>query len=402
MSGEAGAANWQRTLAMMVFVQLGMNLGFTVLSPIMPLFLPTIGVTDPAAVNAWAGALASITPLLAAVASPFWGRVADRRGRKLMVLRSCIAFGVFIGLMSLVQGVWQLFFLRGMMGVFAGFNAASIALVATQAPARRLGYALGWLSTGQLVGTLIGPMVGGVIADATGSYRAPFALTSAICLLCAVSVVVLVHERFSPPRAGSSRTTMWQGFAILARSPGLVPLFVVLLLAQFAVQAVQPVVTVYVEQLAGPRAEIATMGGLAFSITGVADMMASPFLGRRSDTIGYRRVLLICLAGAALTSAPQFLLSSYWGFVAARFGLGLFIGGILPTANALVGRLAPAGERGAVYGATASAMLLGGSFGPLSGGAIAATFGVRWVFLVVAALLAVNLAWVWAKVPEVR
>jgi DHA1 family multidrug resistance protein-like MFS transporter len=319
-----------------------------------------------------------------------------------MVLRSCIAFGVFIGLMSLVQGVWQLFFLRGMMGVFAGFNAASIALVATQAPARRLGYALGWLSTGQLVGTLIGPMVGGVIADATGSYRAPFALTSAICLLCAVSVVVLVHERFSPPRAGSSRTTMWQGFAILARSPGLVPLFVVLLLAQFAVQAVQPVVTVYVEQLAGPRAEIATMGGLAFSITGVADMMASPFLGRRSDTIGYRRVLLICLAGAALTSAPQFLLSSYWGFVAARFGLGLFIGGILPTANALVGRLAPAGERGAVYGATASAMLLGGSFGPLSGGAIAATFGVRWVFLVVAALLAVNLAWVWAKVPEVR
>lgn len=401
-SPETGASNWQRTLVIMIFVQLGMNAGFTVLSPIMPLFLPQLGITDPSQVDLWAGALAFITPLLAAIASPFWGRLADRRGRKLMVLRSCIAFGLFIGAMSLVGGVWQLFFLRAMMGLFAGFNAATIALVATQAPSNRLGYALGWLSTGQLVGTLIGPLLGGVVADTTGSYRAPFALTAAICLFCAASVAVLVRERFTPPGAGSARTTMLQGFAILVRSPGLVPLFIVLLLAQFAVQAVQPVVTVFVEQLAGPRAEIATMGGLAFSITGFADVLASPFLGRRSDTLGYRRVLLICLTGAALASAPQFFLTDYWSFVAARFGLGLFIGGILPTANALVGRLAPPGERGAVYGSTASAMLLGGSLGPLSGGAIAATLGVRWVFLVVAALLAINLAWVWARVPELR
>jgi DHA1 family multidrug resistance protein-like MFS transporter len=165
---------------------------------------------------------------------------------------------------------------------------------------------------------------------------------------------------------------------------------------------VQPVVTVFVEQLAGKQGDIATLGGIAFSITGGADLLASPFLGRRSDTLGYRRVLLICLAGAALASAPQFFVTNYWSFVAARFGLGLFVGGILPTANALVGRLAPPAERGAVFGATASAMFLGGSLGPLSGGAIAAAFGVRWVFLVVAILLAINLAWVWAKVPEIR
>ena len=288
------------------------------------------------------------------------------------------------------------------MGVFAGFNAASIALIATQVPARRLGYALGWLSTGQLVGTLVGPLAGGAIADLTGSYRMPFALTSLICLICAAGVLFLIRERFTPPKIGAAKVPFLQSFAILGRSPGLAPLFVVLLLAQFAVQAVQPVVTVYVEQLAGSHGQIATLGGLAFSITGAADLIASPFLGRRSDTIGYRRVLLISLGGAALASAPQFFVTNYWSFVAARFGLGLFVGGILPTANALVGRLAPPGERGAVYGVTASAMFLGGSLGPLSGGAIAAVAGVRWVFLVVAILLAINLAWVWAKVPEVR
>ena len=123
-----------------------------------------------------------------------------------------------------------------------------------------------------------------------------------------------------------------------------------LLLANFGVQAVQPVVTLYVQHLVGPRPELATLGGIAFSVTGVADLIASPFLGRRSDVLGYRRVLLICLGGAALASAPQAFVHTYWGFVAARFGLGLFVGGILPTANALVGRLAPPGERGLVYG----------------------------------------------------
>jgi DHA1 family multidrug resistance protein-like MFS transporter len=189
---------------------------------------------------------------------------------------------------------------------------------------------------------------------------------------------------------------------MLARSPGLLPLFVVLLLAQFGVQAVQPVITLYVAQLLGPGPGMATLGGLAFSVTGLADLIASPFLGRRSDVLGYRRVLLISLAGAALASVPQAFVPNYWSFVAARFALGLFVGGILPTANALVGRLAPAGDRGTVYGITASAMFLGQSLGPLSGGAIAATLGLHWVFLVTAILLGANLVWVWVKVPEVR
>ncbi len=308
--------------------------------------------------------------------------MADRRGRKLMVVRSCFAIALFIGLMSLVGNVWQFVGLRALLGAFAGFNAATISLVASQVPPRRLGYSLGWLSTGQLVGTLIGPLLGGFVADITGSYQAPFVFTSGVCALCGVLALVLVRERFTPPKTGAGKATLFQGFAILSRSPGLLPLFVVLLLAQFGVQAVQPVVTLYVEQLLGPVPALATLGGLAFSVTGVGDLIASPFLGRRSDVLGYRRVLLIALGGAALASVPQAFVPNYWSFVGTRFALGLFVGGILPTANALVGRLAPAGDRGTVYGVAASAMFLGQSLGPLSGGIIAATLGLQWVFLV--------------------
>ena len=130
--------------------------------------------------------------------------------------------------------------------------------------------------------------------------------------------------------------------ALLAASTGLLPLFLVLLFAQFGVRTVQPVVTLYVQQLVGTVPNLATLGGLAFSVTGLGDVIASPFLGKRSDRLGYRRVLLICLFGAALFSVPQAFASSYWVFVAERFGVGMFIGGILPTANALVGRMVAA------------------------------------------------------------
>ena len=204
----------------MVGVQIVMNAGFTMLSPVVPLFLPDLGVHGAARIDVWAGILTSITSFVAAFVSPFWGRLADRRGRKLMVLRSCFAISLFIGLMSLSQNVWQFFAFRMLMGAFAGFNAASIALIASQAPGRRLGYALGWLSTGQLVGSLVGPVAGGSLADLSGSYRVPFMVTALLCCLCGFSVLRLVRERFTPPKAGTAKPSPFAASASCGARPG--------------------------------------------------------------------------------------------------------------------------------------------------------------------------------------
>jgi len=158
----------------MVGIQFIMTMSFSILSPIMPLFLPELGVTQPAQIALWAGILNGTTAFVAAFASPLWGGVADRRGRKLMLLRSSFAISFFTALMGLSLSVWQFFAARALMGAFAGFSASAIALVASQVPEQRLGYALGWLSTGQLVGGLVGPVVGGaivVIANAITGMR---------------------------------------------------------------------------------------------------------------------------------------------------------------------------------------------------------------------------------------
>jgi DHA1 family multidrug resistance protein-like MFS transporter len=396
------SANWQRTLWAMVGIQFVMTAGINFLSPIIPLMLPDLGVTSPESVDLWAGIITGATSFVAAFASPVWGRVADRHGRKLSLLRSSFAIAIFTGLMGLATNVWWFFGARALMGVFAGFSSSAIALVASQAPERRLGYALGWLSTGQLVGSLIGPVIGGGLADAVGSYRAPFFLTAALTALALVLVWAIVHEDFVPPSGSARGRSLGAGLKLLTGSAGLLSLFFVLLMAQFSVRTVQPVVSLFVQELIGSPPQLATLAGIAFSITGLADLVSSPFLGKRSDVIGYRRVLLICLTGAVLTSAPQIFVGSYWAFVAERFAVGLFIGGILPTANALIGRNVARADRGSIYGMTASATFLGNSLGPLTGGAIAASLGLRWVFAVTTLLLVANLLHVYFTVPEYR
>jgi DHA1 family multidrug resistance protein-like MFS transporter len=398
---DAGTTpRWQVTLWAMVGIQFIMTMSFSFLSPIMPLFLPELGVTTDVGIDLWSGILNGSTSFVAAFASPLWGRLADSYGRKPMLIRSSCAIAVFTAFMGMALNVWQFFAARALMGVFAGFSSTAMALVASQVPEQRLGYALGLLSTGQLVGSLVGPVIGGVLADVTHSYRIPFYCTSAITFCSVFLVWRGVREQFTPLESSQRRRSGIRGLALMIGAAGVMPLFFVLFMAQFSTRAVQPVVTLFVQEIVGMRPDLATLGGLAFSVTGLAGMVAVPLLGKHSDEIGYRRVLLICLAGATLTSLPQAFAYSYWAFAVERFGVGLFIGGILPTANALIGRMVSRGERGTIYGLTASATFLGNSMGPLTGGAIAASFGLRWVFLITAALLLANLVWVYFTVPE--
>ncbi len=393
---------WRRSLWAMVAVQFVMSISFNIVAPVMPLYLPDLGVTSAAAVNLWAGVLAAATSCIAVFAAPIWGGLADRHGRKLMVLRSTLGIGLFTLAMAVAQNPWQMLALRGGMGLLAGFNSAATVMVASQVPENRLGSAMSWMSTGTLVGSLIGPVIGGGIADLTGSYRLPFVFGGVICLGAFLVTLFLVPERFTPPAPGKAKASLMAGIAIVTRSRALLSLIVVMMMGQFATFAVQPVITLYVQDMLGERPDIATLGGLAFSVSGIAGILAVPLLGRRSDRIGYRTTLLICLAGSALFTLPQALPLGYIAFVVERFGLGLFVGGVLPAANALIARLTDPAQRGTTYGLLSSAYFIGNTMGPLTGGVVAATAGINWVFAMTAAMLLANLVWVWLAVPDER
>ena len=371
-----------------------MSFAFSVSGPFLPLFIIQLGVKPIAAVSAWAGVVASVNFLAAAIFSPVWGGIADRTGRKAMVVRSCVAIAIFTALMGVVQNVWQLFAARACMGIFSGFSAAAIALVGTQVPEESLGFSLGWMTTGQLVGGLCGPLFGGFLADRLHDYRQVFYVTSLFALAAAIVCITLVHERFRPEAESSRRSSFFVSLREVATHPRLAPMFVVVLLAQVVAFGVQPVLALFVRSLVGNAPWLALAAGVAFAVTGLADLIASPFLGKRSDRIGYRRVLLISLCGVAAFTIPQAFVRSVGAFIALRFGVGLFLGGVLPTANALIGRMFPIERRGQVFGITSSATFMGMFLGPLLGGTVAARFGFEAVFLTIGSMALANLAWV--------
>jgi MFS transporter, DHA1 family, multidrug resistance protein len=387
-------APWQRTLWLMVTVQAMMSLAFSVSGPFLPLFIIQLGVTPLAKVSIWAGAIASVNFLLAAIFSPLWGGIADRTGRKAMVVRSCAAIAIFTGVMGLARNPGQLFAARACMGIFSGFSAAAIAMVGTQVPEESLGFSLGWMTTGQLVGGLIGPLLGGFLADRLGDYRLVFFATASVALAATLVTLIFVREQFKPDAPRTKRAGFWESLHEIALHRRLAPMFVVVLLAQVVAFGVQPIVPLFVRALVGNASWLATAAGLAFAVTGLADLVASPFLGKRSDRIGYRRVLLISLLGVACFTIPQAFVKGIGAFIALRFGVGLFLGGVLPTANALIGRMFPIDRRGQVFGITSSATFLGMFAGPLLGGTIAARFGFAAVFVVIGTLALANFAWV--------
>jgi MFS transporter, DHA1 family, multidrug resistance protein len=390
------APDWRRTLLLMGILYATVAIGRSAAFPFLPLFYLELGVKPVETVALWAGATISVSFFMSALFAPFWGALADRYGRKPMVMRSCTALSISTALVAFVGAPWEVLALRTVAGIFTGFSSAATALVATQVPEEQLGYALGWLSTAQLSGSLIGPLLGGLLADALHqNYRAVFLLTSVVTLAATSLCGLFLHEHVDAGKR--DRTIARPSFVAQLREilkhPNLVPMFVVVLLAQVCALGVAPIVPLFVRSMVDVH-WVATAAGAAVAMTGIAGVIAAPFLGRRSDRLGYRRVLLISLAGAGAFTLPQSLAGTIWAFLALRFGVGLFIGGIMPTANALIGRMFSSEQRGRAYGITSSATFLGMAIGPIVGSQIMAHFGFHAVFVVIGSLMLLNLLWV--------
>lgn len=380
----------------MALLQGIMSLSVSVSWPFLPLYVAELGIHPISLASMWAGIITSPQFLIAGILSPFWGALADRIGRKAMVLRCAFATALFTACMGFAQNVWQLLLLTVLYGIFSGFAGAAIALVGTQVPEERLGFCLGWMSTAQLGGTLSGPLVGGILADALHSYRSVYffsAVTSAVAVILALAFVHEVRAvgtrgaRLTAPRSDS--------FRALFANREFLPIIVVMLLANVAASAVSPIIAPYTRGLLGQESHVvATAAGGAIAVTGIAGLLSAPLLGRHSDRIGYRTMLLLSLAGAALFTLPQALAHSLWLFMLLRSGVGIFLGGILPTANAWVGRLFERERRGRAYGVSTAANSIGNFIGPLTGGLVAVHFGIPVVFWVVGLIMLCNVVWV--------
>lgn len=388
---------WQRDLYILWACAFVTQLGFSLIMPFLPLYLEELGVHG-SAVELWSGVIFSANFVMMAIVSPIWGALSDRFGRKPMMLRSAFGMGFVVWLMGLITSPWQLLGLRLLQGLVSGQMPASTAYLAGIVPREKSGQALGFFGTGAVAGTVLGPLVGGVLSQWVG-YRPIFFITSVSCFVSGVVMLLTIHEKFTPiPRKQGEG--LRSDFGLLKRYPLVLVMAVVLFMNMFSVLTAEPILARFLQTLKAPAEWVSLLSGVVFSMTGVATMIVAPVAGRLSDKFGSRRLLVVCLGGASLLYVAQGFATATWQMILLRFVLGLFTGGLMPAVNGLIARAVPREVQGRIFGLTNSAIFLGNTAGPLVGGVIAATFGLKSVFPVTGALLLLDLAWVAASVRD--
>ena len=388
---------WKRNLYALTAVVFLSATGFSSIAPLLPLFNQTLGVRDPNQAVFWAGIAHFAGAAGAFFSGPFWGALADRYGRRAMLLRATAGGVIVLALTGLSPSVIFLVFMRFIHGTLTGVNTAASALAASQAPRERTAMALGSVQTAFFLGNMSGPVIGGVLADRFG-YHVPFFVMSGVLFVDFLVAVFFVREKFAASTRKERGLNPLKDIQSVLQIKALLPLLVLLFASRFGGFSLSPVMAVFMQEMVSDRA--ATMAGVALGLVGLASALAAAIIGR---VVRPSQLLLVFVVASVVASGlflPQFWTQSVV-LSAALFGLfGLCQGAMLTCTSSLLSNSAPRERQGAVFGVVQSATAFSFGTAGLAAGTLSVAFGVRAIFVANAALflvIAASAAWLLKK-----
>jgi len=389
---NSGGVNWRRNLAALWFAEFMAIFGFSFAFPFLSIFLSKdLGVQPGRDLDLWTAASASASGLSMAIASPIWGVLGDRFGRKPMLLRSMLGGAITVGLIYFAQNPAELLVLRFLQGATSGTVAAATALVAAETPRSRVGWALGVVTSAVALGSAIGPVIGG-LAGVVFGLRLVFLGGGFLLLASLVPVLLIVRESPMVPQTGPRLSTL----ALITGQPGLRRALGVLIGAQGLVSVCNSATQqlVVLRLLAMVSSGVSAVSGIGFGLAGVASSAAAVGYTRLTRRLGYVRTAAAAAAMMALAVALVGV-APWASVVVIAVGLnGLFSGVVIPATASMIGLETPHDAQSTVFGFNASSVAFGFFLGPLIGGGVAATSSVEAALFVtsgLAVLLAVLL-----------
>ena len=387
---------WKRTVYISLVCVFCTAFGVSQLAPILPLYFHDLGVQTPEAMSLWSGLATGATYIIVCLAAPFWGRVADKKGRKITLIRSSFGMAlcnVLIAFQTTPEGV---VLIRLVQGLVSGFYSASITLIASESPIERTGWALGLLASANLAGSLIGPLLGGYIADTVG-IRNDFIIVGALMGLAGVLATIFIHENYVPqpnPEKLSIRKLKEQ----IPEFNSIVALCVASFIYAICIMSLQPVISVYIKGIVPSDTEnLAFIAGAVFSAMGIAQLMSSSPLGKLVDKIGPRKVLVISLIYVGILNIPQAYVSDVYQLAIIRFLQGFGLGGMLPALNTYLSSKTPREFTGQVFSYNQSCLFFGYFLGSVGGASLMAWLGFTTLFWVSGGLFIISALWIGLK-----
>lgn len=382
--------SWKVNLISVWFGCFFTGLAISQILPFLPLYISQLGVSSHEALSMWSGLTFSITFLISAIVSPLWGSLADRKGRKLMLLRASLGMAIAILLQAFATNVWQLFLLRGIMGLTSGYIPNAMALVASQVPRERSGWALSTLATAQISGVIGGPLMGGFIADHVG-LRPVFFITAMLLMVSFLVTFFLIKEGVRPTLKKSERLSGRAVFASLPYPALVISLFFTTLVIQLCNGSISPILALFIKSMAPDSNNIAFLSGLIASVPGISALISAPRLGKLGDRIGTERILMATLICAVVLLFAMSWVTTPFQLGVLRFLLGFADGAMLPAVQTLLVKYSSEQITGRIFGYNQSFMYLGNVAGPLMGATVSAMAGFRWVFIATAVIVLINI-----------
>lgn len=397
--------SWRRTLAIMFVAQLLTAVGFSIIFPFLPLYIADLGTTTGLSIEFWSGMVFSSQAITMMIASPIWGTIADRYGRKLMVERAMFGGAVILLLMAFAQSAEQLVLMRMIQGLITGTVSAANSLVAASAPRERMGFAMGTLQVGQWAGIALGPLIGGTLADAFG-FHVPFIVTAVLLFLSGVLVFFGVHENFDKVNGVSefARSSFLKGWRHVLSMPGVIPTFCLRFMTSLCRSMLTPILPFLVLTLMSTEAGVSSFTGLVVGIESGAATLSAIYLGRLGDRIGHRKIVLGASLGALVCYVPLTMVAETWQLLLLHALVGIAVGGLVASPSALLAQYTEPGEEGAVYGLDNSIVSGARAVAPLTGAAVAMALGYRGVYaadvLLMFGIFLLALRWLPDRVAE--
>jgi MFS family permease len=376
---------WRRNMYVCLVGSFTNVMAMTLLLPFLPIYVEQLGVRGQAAIVQWSGIAYGITFLGAGIMAPLWGKAADLWGRKLILMRACLAMAICMSLIGVAQDIYQLVGLRLLAGLLGGYASGAVVLVATQTPKEHAGWALATLSTGALAGTLLGPLIGGILPGLVG-LRATFFLAGGVIFLAFLATTFLIREDRQHLTKGASRAMRGAWSMIPDRRPVIAMLSTAMLL-MLANMSIEPIITVYVAQLMPPGGDAVFTAGLVMAASAAGSILAAPRLGRLADRIGHWNLIIACLLSCGALLIPQAFVRDSWQLIGLRFLMGIALAGLLPAIAATIRHNVPQGVAGTILGYNTSAQYAGQVVGPLAGGFVGGHVGMQAVFLATAVIM---------------
>ncbi|WP_123039710.1 MFS transporter [Cohnella candidum] len=394
---------WKINLTVLWFGNFLVMAGMTMITPFLSLYLKQdLGLTNEHEIGVWAGLIFAANFVTSFLFQPIWGKLSDRYGRKIMLLRSGFGMAIVMAAMGFAQTPLHMLLLRMANGIISGFSPAAVSLVSAGTPKERMGFAMGTLQSGGTAGVILGPFLGGLMADSFG-FRPIFYITGSLLFIASVLSWIMVRENFDRSAAAKApEVSIVKGLRELLDIPQIPVLLTVTLLIQFAMLSPMALIPLYVEKLNVPPETLGFWSGFVGSVTAMSNMICSPLLGRLGDKIGATRILLISLLGSAVMFVPQAFVGTVGELLVWRFMLGCFMGGLIPTVNALLRKYTPDGKESRAFGFNGSALSLGNMLGPVIGGALSGPFGIQGLFILSAALLFATGVWYYFTMAKAR